>query len=648
MSLNEHDNEKPHRLEDITKRLYSNNPNALPRHKQGILHQVNHAAQTVWQDDTTQKVVTKVTDASLNTSLFKKFFYGSIGFFIVALGIGLFMFFSGSNNVSSDNVDINVLGNTYTPGGEDLPLAVEIVNRNAVVLENSDLIIEYGKNKADVSDPSDIARTRISLGTIDVGKIKNQKVNLTLYGSEGTLKDVKFTLQYRLGGSNAVFQKEKLYQVNINSAPVTILVEGATSVSADQPYTLTISVTPNVKRIIPNTMVRIEYPTGFKFQNAEPAPSYLDNIWSVGDLNPGETKQIKIVGTLTAQDGEERSFHAYVGTQDTQNKNVIGTTFASILQTVDIVRPFLEAHLTLNGKPDQEVVVQSGSTVNAQIAWGNNLPIKILDAHITAKLIGDLVDKSSVQVQNGFYNSSDNSITWGRDTFDALGVVDPGETGTIGFTFNTLSLYQQNQLVQNPQIAIEISISGKQPQEGTYSKSVDGFERKLIKFGTNFQITNQSFYVTGPFTNTGPIPPQADKKTTYTIKWTLTNSANEVGGVVVRGSLPPYVHFLNVVSPTNADIKIDPVSGDIVWRAGSIPKGAGFGGNPVTAYFQVELTPSVSQIGQIPILVNSVQATGTDMYTTMPVSANYREVTTRLLNDGTYHLGDEKVVPASQ
>ena len=639
------DNEKPHRLEDIQKRLYSPNPNAIPPKRPGVLHQIGHTVSGVWSDEKTEQVINKVQDVSMRSSTFKKIFIGSLIFFIIALVIGAFLFITGGNSVSSDNVSISVLGNAYTPGGEDLPLTIQIANSNAVPLELADLVVEYGRNKPDLSDPSDIQTARQSIGTIPSGKSVSQKVDLTLYGDEGSTKQVQFTVEYHIAGSNVVFQQSKIFPVTINTAPVALTVNADTSTTANQPYTLLINVTPNVQKTIPNMMLSVDYPPGFTFQNAEPGPSYLTNVWNLGDLTPGQNTQIKIVGTIDAQDGEERSFRVYTGSQSTSDKNAIGTTFSSTLHTVDIVKPFLQADLAVNGQTGPQVVAQPKSTITGNITWSNNLPTQILNAKIVATLNGTLINQSSVEASGGFYNSADNTITWDRNTDPELASVNPGASGSLAFDFSTLSLYQNGQISSDPEVSIDVAISGEQPQQGsTDTQQVNSVEHTDIKLSTDFQITGAGLFSQGPFTNTGTLPPVANQKTTYTIKWSLTSSANDVSGVVVRASLPTYVHFLNLINPTTANVTIDPVSGDIVWNVGTLPKGSGFTGDPVSVYFQVEFDPSLSQVGTAPVLVNKVTATGTDTYTNTPLTATWDTTTTQLFNDPSFQQGDEKVV----
>ncbi len=638
------DNEKTHRLEDLEKRLYSADPKSIPVRRPSVLHQVGHTVSSAWNNEHVEKVVDTAQTFSMRSSLFQKFFFGALIFFIIALGIGLFLFFAGNGGVSNDNVAINVLGNAYTPGGESLPLTIEIANSNSVPLELADLVVQYGRNKADVTDPSDITTNRISIGEIPSGKAVNQKVDLTLYGTEGTNKQVKFTLEYHVSGSNAIFQKEKMFSVIINTAPVALHVDADTSVTSGQPYAFNVTVTSNVQKVIPQMMLKVDYPIGFTFSNSDPAPTYLSNVWNLGDLNPGDSKTIKVMGVIKAEDGEERSFRVYTGAQSESDRNAIGTTFTSVLHTVDIVKPFLEAKLMLNGQQGAQVTAQSRSTINGVVTWGNNLPVRILNARISVKLNGDLIDKTSVTSEGGFYNSADNTITWDRNTLAQLAAVDPGASGSLGFTFSTLALYQGGSVASDPQVALDVSISGQAPQEGTSSQEVNNVERTIIKLGTDFQVTADASYTGQPFINNGPIPPTANQKTNYTIKWTLTTSANNVNNVKVTAALPPYVHFMNAVYPNNADLKIDPISGNIVWNAGTVVKGAGFTSDPKTVYFQVELLPSVTQVGQTPNLVNVTTATGTDSYTNTPLVSSWKELTTRLYNDPVFHPGDEKVV----
>jgi hypothetical protein len=75
-------------------------------------------------------------EPKIKPSMFKKFFIGSIIFFVVAAGFAMIKIFGGSNTVSNDNIEISILGNSFTPGGEELPLQVVFVATDAARLHD--------------------------------------------------------------------------------------------------------------------------------------------------------------------------------------------------------------------------------------------------------------------------------------------------------------------------------------------------------------------------------------------------------------------------------------------------------------------------------------------------------------------------------
>ncbi len=151
----------PNRLDSLNNKLYSRNARVTgPR--QGVLHSNRYTVEELWKSapEAPEKIE---SDLPPTRNFFKTFFIVAVCFFLIALGFVGWTFFKGNNQVSSDNISINVLGNSFTPGGEELPLEVEIANQNAVPLELADLIIEYPKTGAAIGAPSDLVTSRLSV-----------------------------------------------------------------------------------------------------------------------------------------------------------------------------------------------------------------------------------------------------------------------------------------------------------------------------------------------------------------------------------------------------------------------------------------------------------------------------------------------------
>ncbi len=211
----EDEKEKLHRLEDMKSRLFSNRYKTLQTKRSGILHKKEYDIPDTWQ--TEEKNESTADAFFMKTSLFKKFFIFSICFFFVAVIVAVYAFVGGGNTVSNDNIDIAILGNAFTAGGEDLPLQIEITNKNNAALELADLVVEYPKgSSADLTQDNN--RLRDSLGTIPAGQIRTDNLKVVLFGEQGSTRPIKVSLEYRVEGSNAIFVKEKEYSVSISSS----------------------------------------------------------------------------------------------------------------------------------------------------------------------------------------------------------------------------------------------------------------------------------------------------------------------------------------------------------------------------------------------------------------------------------------------
>src|SRR3990167_1483442 len=181
-----HDGDKLNRIEELKSKLFNKNYQTKIGHRDSFPHFQKREVMDSW---------IKKEDAR---STFREVF------FILALGYASYMFFAKGNTVSNDNIDISVLSNAFTAGGEEYPLLLEIANKNNSPLDLVDLVVEYPKS-SQASLSQDNERLRISLGTIPAGGVKNENMKLVLFGEQGSTRQIKISLEYRVEGSNAIF-----------------------------------------------------------------------------------------------------------------------------------------------------------------------------------------------------------------------------------------------------------------------------------------------------------------------------------------------------------------------------------------------------------------------------------------------------------
>ena len=283
--------------------------------------------------------------------------------------------------------------------------------------------------------------------------------------------------------------------------------------------------------------------------------------------------------------------------------------------------------------------------ISGSINWVNNLDTKVNDLEIRAKLSGNALDRKTVNANQGYYNSSIDTIIWDKNSQQKLSEINPGDSGSVDFSVSSLTLFSaQGGLLLEPTINIDVSISAKQPLEGNATQSLTNSESKIIRIISNIGLSAKALYSSGAFTNTGAIPPKVEKETTYTVVWTLSNTANNISGTQVVATLPSWTRFIGPVSPPSEDLTYNATTRQITWNVGGVPKGTGITGADRDVSFQIVLTPSLSQVNTMPTIINDATLTGHDDFANVDVRVNKTSLNTLLLDDPTFLPTGARVV----
>jgi hypothetical protein len=599
-----------------------------------------------WGDYSNNKSTMGKTKNKSKLSIFNKIFIASIIFFIAALSVTAYLFISGGNVVSSKNVDIEVRGPVSVNGGDELSLQLLITNNNNTSLKFTDLIIEYPNGTRSPEDVNkELTRFRESLGELQTGASVNKVVKSILFGEEGQVSDIKISLEYRVEGSSAIFVKKKTYSVNIISSPVGVSMSILKEVNSNQEMSFDVELSSNSDSVIKDVSLIVDYPFGFEPSNSSIESTYGNNVWSVGDMGPNSKKVIKITGTINGQDNTEKIFGVKVGKKNPKNNREISVIYSSTFETVLIKKPFLGVSVDLNGDKSEEYVANSKEKIRGTLLWVNNLPTKISNAVIEVKFDGDVLNKFSVSVDSGFYNSRSNNIIWNKNSSPELGSIEPGGTGRMSFVFSPKSLLDPEiSDLENPEIGITVSVRGKRVSEKGKTEEIDEFIKRKILVNSDLKLTSRLIYYGGQFKNNGPLPPKAENTTEYTVVWNVINSSNDVSDVKVKANLPTYVDWANVYFPSQENISYNKTTGEIMWNIGRMNAGEGVSSQGREVSFKVSFTPSITQIGRVPAIVSGVVLTGSDDFTGKIISSNKQPLTTNLTTDPSFKAIDAQVV----
>jgi hypothetical protein len=626
-------------IERLKRTLYSRDERIVPKEKRTPVEVREQDVPTGWETPKNFDIsVPEMTKK--NNSFFNKFLLGSVVFFFLSLGVALFIFFGGLNMISSDNLDIKVTSPSSISSGEELLADLTIVNGNRTDLEDVRLFITYPDGAMGISSSTKpLSHEQIDLDTIAKGGSKDYSIRALLFGEKDVIKNFSLRIEYKVKGSNAVFSKEKTFGILIGSSPVLLDIDYPKEVNSGQEVKLSIHVTSNSSVLMKNSLVKIEYPYGFTYKNSNIKPFRDNSLWNIGDLKDGDQKTLEVTGILVGQNMEDRSFRISAGTQ-TSGNNDFDITLAESSVTVGIRKSFFD--LEVVPQESNGLVSLPGKSVPISIRWQNTLPDKIINTHIEATISGNAFDRSAVNAGGGgFYRSVDNTIAWDKNGTNSLDEMMPGEGGSVPFSVGSFGVNSPSKLTKNPHIDVHVVMTGD--RSGPNAEKVSSTGDITVKILSTLTLGAKVYRTSGPFTNSGPVPPQADKESTYTVTWTLTNTTNDLKDTIVKTTLPAGVVWKSEVSPASERVNFDPDTRTVSWNIGNVGAGTGFTNSPKTVSFKLGITPSVNQIGLTPSLTQQSRADATDTYAGAPVSSTLPDLTTQY-SDANYKAGDNIVV----
>ncbi len=587
-----------------------------------------------WNEDprpSLPQVTTLLSMASTKKgwSIATKFLIVSFIFFVLAAGAAGYIFFYGNNGISPQNIDVQIIMPSVIDGGKATTVQVLIVNRNQANLKLADLIINYPDGTRSAANPTQsLTHERQTIGSISAGQTVQRTSQAIFYGQEGQSQKVSVQLEYSVEGSNAVFERDADVSFTVGSSPVSISVSSPAEAISDQQFAFDVTVQSNSLAPIQDVVIQARYPFGFSVVGTSPQAQVGGTLWRLGEMKPGDSKILHITGALNGQDGDTRVFYFLAGSDADQTNTTLRVPFLSVPQTLTVRRPFIAAQLSVNGQSGKIISVPTGSDIQGVITWTNNLPDPVTDVELSLSLAGPTLDSAAISAPTGFYQSSNSTIVWTKDQNQQLEVVPPGGTGTLPFHFGTVSAGAGGTLYSNPAITLNVTIQGVRQGQTNVPQNVTSAASAQVYVSSIVALSAIASHFSGPFSNTGPMPPVPGQNTTYGITWTVTNTSNTIANGTVSATLPTYVSFISAQS--GSGISYDAGSRTVTWTMGDVKAGAGFTGASRTAAFQVSLLPSASQKGEAPALTNRASFSGQDRFAQVQVGASADGPTTQL------------------
>ncbi len=554
----------------------------------------------------------------------------SLLFFIITVGVSSVYLFFGANQISAKNISITLSAPFSVAGGEELPLQISIANQNDVAIESATLIINYPPGARSTEEGNkELYEERVTVEAIKAGQAVNIPIRVILYGEENESKEIKAAVEYRMEGSNGnFFKKATPVLVQISSSPLVLRVTGVEKISSGQEMELRLKLQSNASAVQKNILVAVDYPDTFSFTKSTPETVYGENTWLIPELKPEETYEILVQGLVTGLSSQVSEMQFRAGTPETGNQFIMGSVLYQTKFSYTIEQPFTAVVVEVNGDRDGEVVLPAGERAAVKVKVTNTLEESIYDMRVELSPRGNLIRDDQLDIFQGFYDTNTKSIRYDVSGDSTLAEIKPGETREFSFQVDP------DKKQATASFNVSAGIYARRLNEDNAAEALIGTALTEVKYSSVVTVGSQAGYNEGAFTDVGPIPPVVNTATTYTATLVVEAGVNTMTGAVVTTSLPQYVSWLDQKSGDGM-VEFNPVSKQLKWNLGDVEAGG-----RKTLQFQVSLLPSVTQVGDSPILLGRQELKATDGFTGVALRAQNSELSNELSTEFGFVAGN--------
>jgi hypothetical protein len=610
-------------LDRIEHTLYDPKGKVEDIHLHHVRDRKNTELPTSWGDNTPLIIQAKEDHGA---SFGFKFLIASIILLVLALTFTGWRVFSLRNVVSSANIDLTGDIAPTVEGGADTPLTVTLFNRNTTALQEASLTLMYKKGVG-AQDEQEKVQEKVDIGNINPNKYKHQEFKVVLFGAEAESRDLTIKLEYKVAGSNAVFSKVVDVTTVLKTPPISVRIDGPTTLSVGQNGSFTITVKNNSATTSIPSLLQLTLPTTFTLTEESPTSIAKGPTWTIDPLAPGESKKISLSGVFLGTQGETLTMRAIVGSQNGRSSTV-GVVFSSETTNIKLRSSPLVITTTLEtdtGVPD---VIRYGDNAVVTLTYTNVSDFTLKNVSLALHVAGDAALYKLIKPENeGLYDSPKQTITWSPSTNPELANVPPGGTQTFRVLIPVVTKGNNS-----PALKLELVGSGT---DNTSEDVVATLSKTWIVQGSA-TISAQTRYKNSDFANSGPIPPTPNTETTYTAHLTVS-AQNTLVNTLVVFTLPAYVSWENTFSE-NAQVSYDSKSRTVTWNIGGLDAG-----KSVSTDIMLGVKPSQSHVGSSPSITSPIILDADEQDSKAHIRTTISQLSTRLAGE-TWTEDPSKVV----
>lgn len=556
------------------------------------------------------------------------------GLLVLGLAIAVTVGYRSLRQVDEDQMRIELVGPGEFTAGEEITYTITYGNNSFVGWKNVELTFKPPQGfrfRSSVPQFRKEGRQYITtIGDLAPGEVGEATVRGQLLGelNETALAEVEFAISPN-NFEKARYTKVATSPTTIVAMPLEISVDAANNAAEGERMIAVIKIINTSSIALENVLLRINAPPGtqlaaedFEFSREF---SVKDAAWTIPTIEPLAEISRSAVLYVEGQPGERRAIEVQ-GLVKEENQIYL---LRQISHVVTISSSELAVSQTFNESAEQPTVV-AGQRMLGAVTYQNVGTTGLKNVIVSVKFEGTGVDPATIELpKGGAYDPIGRTITWTAASEPLLGTVLPQQKGELKYMFSMLPTEELPSTTDTKNSILIVTATIDSPDLET----PPGQPRKVISdrfelpITTNLTLDIDSYYDDGRLglPSTGPLPPRVGEQTTYTIRFRLGSSLNDVGEARMRAVLPDGVKYMDQMYKTAGEFDFNERNGEVVW---TVPLVEGLTGRRTPApelHVQVGITPGENLRRKVVPLLQSASATALDLFTDVNVTADAHE-----------------------
>lgn len=502
----------------------------------------------------------------------------------------------------------------------------------------SDFVLSDENPQPEANDP-----TTWDFGSVSYGGHGTITFHGVFMGALGTRTAIQAVGTYRPASFNSDFEALATQDLEYSDSLLTGALSVPQKALPGDKVVLSYALTNTSQVTLSKLEAHLTLPPGF-VRDASSSTQEIDAQSiriPLSDLVAGASTTVVVTGSFATGFAGDATVHAEAG-----HVAPDGTFLAA--QKTDATFSVLSGDLTLsmaiNGS-NTDRSISYGDKLHATIEYQNTatdpindvvihvlvLPISssgttMVNATSSSTLDKAFIDWTHMTDSASGTHDATNTLSWGKGSIGVLEHLSPQQDGVIEFTLPTE--IATGTTAGGFQVIAEATMSsvGTTPVDRTVKTAPMSF-----RFRTDADVSAQARYASdegAPF-GTGPLPPVSGQTTHYRLFWDLTKTVHELKNLSVSAVLPKDVAWSRQTTTTAGAIAYDDTTRTVTWALNRIPSDV----NSVEATFDLDLTPTDSDVGRFVGLLGDTHIDVTDVTIDEEIQRSKPAITTNLEND---------------